>query len=458
MAAAEKARYWKIVNPHVTNAAGEPVAYKLVPQHAGAPLLAQPEAAITARATFATKHLWVTPFHAEERRAAGDFPNQHPGGDGLPKWTAADRPVADTDIVLWHTIGVTHFCRPGGLPRSCPASTRGSRLPFGFFDRNPGIDLAPSSSAPGDHCSAGLRATGTALDHAPPGTTRGSTMASVNGTLPTIVIIAGLALAGYALLMTALNRRMGVGLLTALGGLEILLLVEVGIVVARLADGKHPASVATLIGYLIAMPFVPVAAAFWGALERSSVGPGRHRRGRAGRGRADGAAARDLGGDPCLSPRHRRSPRPRRSAWRRRPTRPERVPAWLLVAVYGLFALSASARAGVQIATNFSATRRLPTCCRRSRAWSTSSPRSPSPTAARPHDGSPSRPARRTRYVLAVGTWSLVDRATFPTRRCGLATAAVTASSCSPARFRPALAAPLDQAGEGPGGGRDVSG
>jgi hypothetical protein len=37
-------------------------------------------------------------------------------------------------------------------------------------------------------------------------------MFPVNGTLPTIVIVAGLALAGYALLMTALNRRMGIGL------------------------------------------------------------------------------------------------------------------------------------------------------------------------------------------------------------------------------------------------------
>ena len=98
-------------------------------------------------------------------------------------------------------------------------------------------------------------------------------MASVNGTVPTIIIVAGLVLAGYALLTTALNRRMGLGLLVALGVLEILLLVEVGIVVARLADGKHPASVATLIGYLIDMPFVPVAAAFWGALERSRWGP-----------------------------------------------------------------------------------------------------------------------------------------------------------------------------------------
>ena len=98
-------------------------------------------------------------------------------------------------------------------------------------------------------------------------------MSSVNGAVPTTIIVAGLALAAYALLMTALNRRMGIGLLAALGVLEILLLVLVGLIVAKLAGGGRPAALATLIGYLIAMPLVPVAAGFWGPLERSRWGP-----------------------------------------------------------------------------------------------------------------------------------------------------------------------------------------
>jgi primary-amine oxidase len=150
MAAAEKSRYWKVVNHGVRNAVGEPVAYKLVPAHATAPLLAQPDAAITARAMFGTRHLWVTPFAADERRAAGDFPNQHPGGDGLPRWTAADRPVVDTDIVVWHTVGVTHFCRPEDFPVMPVEYTGFTLKPFGFFDRNPAIDLAPSAGS--SHC------------------------------------------------------------------------------------------------------------------------------------------------------------------------------------------------------------------------------------------------------------------------------------------------------------------
>jgi primary-amine oxidase len=148
MAASEQARHWKIVNHGSVNACGEPVGYKLIPQPS-APLLAQESAAITARAAFATKHLWVTPTRPDERRPAGDFPNQHPGGAGLPAWTAADRSVTDTDIVLWHTVGTTHFCQPEDFP-VMPCEYVGFTLrPSGFFDRNPAIDQAPPA---GDHC------------------------------------------------------------------------------------------------------------------------------------------------------------------------------------------------------------------------------------------------------------------------------------------------------------------
>jgi hypothetical protein len=95
----------------------------------------------------------------------------------------------------------------------------------------------------------------------------------VNGAVPTTIIVASLVLAGYGLLTTARDRRMGVSLLIALGVLEILLLVQVGIIVAKLAGGARPASLPTLVGYLIAMPLVPVAAVFWGATERSRWGP-----------------------------------------------------------------------------------------------------------------------------------------------------------------------------------------
>jgi hypothetical protein len=98
-------------------------------------------------------------------------------------------------------------------------------------------------------------------------------MSWVNGAVSTTIIVAGLALAGYALVMTARDRPMSVPLLAAVGVLEILLLVQVGIIAARLAGGDRPGGLATLIGYLIAMPLVPVAAAIWGLMERSRWGP-----------------------------------------------------------------------------------------------------------------------------------------------------------------------------------------
>jgi primary-amine oxidase len=141
-----KSRSWRIVNPSVTNAVGRPVAYKLLPG-ASPTLLAQDGSSIAARAAFATRNLWVTPYAPSERRPAGDFPNQHAGGDGLPRWTAADRSLVDTEVVVWHTFGVTHIPRPEDWP-VMPVETCGfSLVPSGFFDRNPALDVPP----PG-HC------------------------------------------------------------------------------------------------------------------------------------------------------------------------------------------------------------------------------------------------------------------------------------------------------------------
>jgi primary-amine oxidase len=142
---AATSRSWKVVNPSRTNVVGQPVGYKLVPTMSTPTLLADPESSVGRRATFATHNLWVTPFARDERRASGDYPNQHAGGDGLPRWTAADRPIAETDVVLWYTFGLTHFVRPEDWP-VMPVEYTGFLLqPVGFFDRNPALDVPPSS-------------------------------------------------------------------------------------------------------------------------------------------------------------------------------------------------------------------------------------------------------------------------------------------------------------------------
>ena len=143
---AATSRAWKVVNPEVTNRVGQPVGYKLVPTMSTPTMLAAPDSSVGKRAGFARHNLWVTPYDPEERRAAGDYPNQHAGGDGLPRWTAADRSISDTDVVLWYTFGVTHFVRPEDFP-VMPVEYTGFLLaPVGFFDRNPALDVPPSTN------------------------------------------------------------------------------------------------------------------------------------------------------------------------------------------------------------------------------------------------------------------------------------------------------------------------
>ena len=111
----ETGRTWKIVNPLVKNAVGDPVGYKFLPGDNAFPF-GSPNAWWRKRAGFVNHHVWVTPYQEDERYAAGEFPNQSQGGDGLPKWTAADRAIANTDVVLWYTFGHTHIARTEEYP------------------------------------------------------------------------------------------------------------------------------------------------------------------------------------------------------------------------------------------------------------------------------------------------------------------------------------------------------
>jgi primary-amine oxidase len=146
-----KARYWRIENPAVANAVGDPVAYKLMPGDNVVPM-AHADSQQAPRSGFAHKHLWVTPYDPRERFAAGDYPNQHPGGEGLPAWTAGDRAVDETDLVVWYTFGAHHVVRPEDWP-VMPVTHIGFKLkPSGFFDGNPALDMPRSTAAHDSHC------------------------------------------------------------------------------------------------------------------------------------------------------------------------------------------------------------------------------------------------------------------------------------------------------------------
>ena len=142
-------RFWQVVNPAVRNRMGQAAGYRLVPGE-NASLLARRDAAVSRRAGFLQHHLWVTPFSADERFASGEYPNQRADDDGLLKWTESDRPIVDTDLVVWYTFGHTHVPRPEEWP-VMPVHKIGFMLkPDGFFERNPALNL-PAGDAGDSH-------------------------------------------------------------------------------------------------------------------------------------------------------------------------------------------------------------------------------------------------------------------------------------------------------------------
>lgn len=135
-------RFWKIINPNLKNHVGNHPGYKLVAEH-NPIILAHPESWIGRRAGFARNHLWVTPYAPNERYGSGEYPNQNPG-DGLPVWVQQDRPIENTDIVVWHTFGHTHICKPEDFP-VMPVQYVGFKLqPNNFFELSPAMDLPAS--------------------------------------------------------------------------------------------------------------------------------------------------------------------------------------------------------------------------------------------------------------------------------------------------------------------------
>jgi primary-amine oxidase len=136
-------RAWKVVNDNVRNGLGTPVGYKLVPAASFPPLIDRASPAFQ-RAEVIGHTLWVTPQRDDERWPCGEFPNLSSRDAGLPRWTAQDRPIENTDVVLWYVFGIHHITRPEDWP-VMPVDTVSFWLkPFGFFDRNPALDVPPA--------------------------------------------------------------------------------------------------------------------------------------------------------------------------------------------------------------------------------------------------------------------------------------------------------------------------
>jgi primary-amine oxidase len=139
-------RAWKVVNASSTNGLGTPVGYKLVPGGTF-PSMLDADSPVLRRARAIEHTLWVTPYHPDERWPCGEFVVQSEQDRGLPVWTAQDRPIEDTDVVLWYVFGIHHITRPEEWPVMSVDVVSFWLKPVGFFDRNPALDVPGT-----DHC------------------------------------------------------------------------------------------------------------------------------------------------------------------------------------------------------------------------------------------------------------------------------------------------------------------
>ncbi|NJN87353.1 MAG: primary-amine oxidase [Leptolyngbyaceae cyanobacterium SL_7_1] len=133
-------REWMVASSTQTNAVGAPTGYMLMPM-GNTNFFPVEGANVRQRSGFATHHFWATQYAGNELYAGGDYPNQSNPNQGLPTWVADDQSLANEDVVVWYTLGVTHVPRPEDWPVMPVHRTGFKLMPVGFFARNPALDL-----------------------------------------------------------------------------------------------------------------------------------------------------------------------------------------------------------------------------------------------------------------------------------------------------------------------------
>lgn len=133
---------WRVINADAEGPVGNAPGYVLRPGNSVAYSLLADDDAPAQRAGFTRHQLWVTPHDPDQRYAAGMYVNQSASGLGLPAWTAANRSIENTDIVLWYTAGFHHVPRTEDFPIMPTVWHELELMPFNFFDRNPALDLS----------------------------------------------------------------------------------------------------------------------------------------------------------------------------------------------------------------------------------------------------------------------------------------------------------------------------
>lgn len=140
-------RIFKIQNTSVRN----PINNKQVAYKIHAPpfqkMLADKDSFHHRRAEFADHNIYVTSHRDGELYAGGKYTNQSRGGTGVRTWASRNDNVVDTDIVVWVQFGINHIPRIEDFPVMPCEIIKVSFKPVNFFERNPAIDVPPSTQA-----------------------------------------------------------------------------------------------------------------------------------------------------------------------------------------------------------------------------------------------------------------------------------------------------------------------
>ncbi len=138
------ARTWTVYNPAARSREGRPAGYTIAPMENAMTII--PPARAAGAAGFTFHHLWVTPYREGQLYAAGAYPNQAKPdyADTLDRY-AREGAIYDKDVVVWYSLGMTHFPRVEDYPIMSSDRLVVTFRPDGFFAGNRALPLGEVS-------------------------------------------------------------------------------------------------------------------------------------------------------------------------------------------------------------------------------------------------------------------------------------------------------------------------
>ncbi|CAK1367288.1 unnamed protein product [Cercospora beticola] len=138
-------RIFKIQNANKRNPInGKPLAYKI---HAPPfqKILADTESFNYKRAEFSDHNIYATKYRDDELYAGGKYTNQSRGGTGVRSWANRKDNIVDEDLVVFVQFGINHIPRIEDFPVMPCEVIKVAFKPVNFFDKNPALDVPPST-------------------------------------------------------------------------------------------------------------------------------------------------------------------------------------------------------------------------------------------------------------------------------------------------------------------------